>query len=189
MALDAAAIPVEHREILLRDKPAAMLEASPKGTVPVVITDERVLDESLDIMIWALDQNDPEDWLRDAAKDRSDTEAFLGDFKDKLDRYKYASRYDSSALRGAVDINFRREAMALLLDLASSLETTQFLRGDRPRLIDIATFPFVRQLAAVEPDWWAATAPTALAKWLGDWLESDRFKRIMTKHPIWNVAL
>lgn len=189
MALDVAEITVEHREILLRDKPAAMLEASPKGTVPVLVTNLRVLDESLDIMNWALAQNDPEGWLVDGQEDRLEAERFLTNFKDKLDRYKYASRYDPSVPRGAVDTDYRREAMAILSDLALPLETTQFLRGDCPRLIDVATFPFVRQFAAVEPQWWAASAPSGLIRWLGHWLQSDRFKRIMTKHSLWNQAL
>lgn len=189
MALDVAEIVVEHREVLLRDKPAAMLEASPKGTVPVLVTDLNVIDESLDIMRWALFQNDPENWLADEQQDRLDAEGFLAGFKDRLDRYKYASRYDPSVLRGAVDTDYRRAAMAVVSDLASPLETREFLRGDCPRLIDLATFPFIRQFAAVEPDWWAASAPPGLIRWLEHWLQSDRFKRIMTKHSIWNQTL
>lgn len=189
MALDVAGITVDHREILLRDKPAAMLAASPKGTVPVLVTDTGVLDESLAIMIWALSQNDPEGWLTDGHQDRLNAESFLSDFKDKLDRYKYASRYNPSVPRGAVDTNYRREAMVALSDLALPLETTKFLRGDRPRLLDIATFPFVRQFAAVEPDWWTTSSPSGLIRWLEHWVQSERFKRIMTKHPIWNETL
>lgn len=189
MALDVADISVEHREVLLRDKPAAMLAVSPKGTVPVLVTDVGALDESLDIMIWALSQNDPEAWLTDGHQDRLDVESFLSSFKDKLDRYKYASRYDPSAPRGAVDTNYRRDAMAILSGLALPLETTKFLRGDRPRLIDVAIFPFVRQFAAVEPAWWTTSAPSGLVRWLEHWLQSERFKRIMAKHPIWNELL
>jgi len=142
MALDVANITIEHREILLRDKPSTMLAASPKGTVPVLVTDAGVLDESLDIMNWALAQKDPEDWLVDGPQDRIDAERFLTDFKDKLDRYKYASRYDPSVPRGMVDTDYRREAMTLLSDFSLPLETTEFLRGDRPRLIDVSIFPF-----------------------------------------------
>jgi glutathione S-transferase len=189
MALDVADITVEHREVLLRDKPTAMLAASPKGTVPVLVTDTGVLDESLDIMIWALTQHDPEDWLADGQQDRIDAEKFLTAFKDQLDRYKYASRYDPSVARGTVDTDYRETAMAQLLDLALPLATTQFLRGDRPRLIDVATFPFIRQFAAVEPAWWTATAPSELIRWLEKWLQSERFKRIMIKHPVWDEAL
>lgn len=181
MALDVAAIPVEHREVRLRDKPAALLDASPKGTVPVLVTDARVIDESLDIMLWALDQNDPEDWLVSGAQDRADADAFLADFKDQLDRYKYASRYDPSVARGAVDPHYRRHALATLTTIAAPLKSMPYLRGDRPRLIDVATFPFIRQFAAVEPAWWATSAPQGMAFWLTHWLESDRFKRIMIK--------
>jgi glutathione S-transferase len=189
MALDVANITIEHREILLRDKPATMLAASPKGTVPVLVTDAGVLDESLDIMNWALAQKDPEDWLVDGPQDRIDAERFLTDFKDKLDRYKYASRYDPSVPRGMVDTDYRREAMTLLSDFSLPLETTEFLRGDRPRLIDVAIFPFVRQFAAVEPTWWTTSAASGLGRWLQHWLESARFERIMTKHSIWNETL
>ena len=189
MALDVADITVEHREVLLRDKPTAMLAASPKGTVPVLVTDTGVLDESLDIMIWALTQHDPEDWLAVAQQDRIDADKFLTAFKDKLDRYKYASRYDPSVTRGTVDTDYRETAMAQLLDLALPLTTTEFLRGDRPHLIDVATFPFIRLFAAVEPAWWTATAPSELILWLDKWLQSARFKRIMIKYPVWDEAL
>lgn len=185
MALDAAAITVEHREVRLRDKPAAMLSASPKGTVPVLDTQDGVIDESLDIMIWALEQQDPDDWLSDGSKDRSDAEAFLAAFKDKLDRYKYASRYNSEADRGDVDHGKRTEAMAVLTNFTSSLSDTPFLRGNSPRLIDVATFPFVRQFAAVERDWWRSSASSGLQQWLQYWLQSARFKRIMKKHAPW----
>lgn len=186
MALDAAGVAVEHREVLLRNKPVEMLDASPKGTVPVLVTsDGHVIDESLDVMVWALTQSDPDDWLIEADKDRIEVEAFLEGFKDQLDQYKYASRYDPSAQRGAVDHDRRTDAMILLMQLAASLQDTAYLRGPTPRLIDIATFPFIRQFAAVEPDWWQAAAPQSLQKWLTGLVESERFRRIMTKHPLW----
>lgn len=189
MALDAAALPVEHREVRLRDKPSAMLDASPKGTVPVLVTDAGVIDESLDIMMWALGQNDPDNWLANGAQDRTDAEAFLADFKDQLDRYKYASRYDPTVARGAVDLVYRDKAVATLDTLTSPLKSTPFLRGERPRLIDIATFPFIRQFAAVEPAWWADCAPQGTSQWLTHWLQSERFKRIMVKHDVWQESL
>lgn len=185
MALDVAEVEVEHREILLRDKPLAMLKASPKGTVPVLVTDNGVIDESLDIMIWALGRHDPENWLAYESQDRLDVERFLTTFKDSLDRYKYASRYDPSVARGAVDLNHRDAAMDSLTALSSSLAHTPFLRGHNARLLDVASFPFVRQFAAVEPDWWAEQANAPLRQWLSAWLASDRFKRIMKKRPTW----
>ncbi len=186
MALDAACIPVEHREVRLRDKPDEMLTASPKGTVPVlVMPDDEVLDESLDIMLWALAQSDPDGWLAKVDQDRSDTEAFLAGFKDQLDRYKYARRYDPFVERGVVDLDRRADAMSLLMQLSAPLQDTPYLRGTKPRLIDMATFPFIRQFAAVESDWWHETASKPLQQWLRDLLESKRFQRIMTKHPVW----
>lgn len=186
LALDAADIPVEHREVLLRSKPRAMLDASPKGTVPVlVLTDGRTIDESLDVMLWALQQRDSDGWMTDPAADRTDADAFLADFKPALDRYKYASRYDPSAERGTVNLSYRAVAMERLLQLAEPLADQPQLRGNRPRLIDMATFPFVRQFAAVEPEWWAEAAPQPLQTWLELHLKSERFKRVMAKHPVW----
>ena len=186
MALDAAEISWEHREILLRDKPEEMLAASPKGTVPVLVTPTGdVIDESLDIMEWALAQSDPEDWADEGKQDRRDVEAFLEVFKPALDRYKYASRYDSSVPRGAVDLDQRKIAMDALIAFSQTLSKTSNLRRQSPRLIDIASFPFVRQFAAVEPDWWASEAPKQLQQWLQGHLESPRFKRIMKKHELW----
>lgn len=187
MALDISEIRVEHREVLLRDKPEAMLKASPKGTVPVlVLPDQTVIDESLDVMIWALIRHDPENWLRDKEADIASAKDFLDAFKDRLDRYKYASRYDESKKRGDVDLTMRAEALAVLQDFTASLGQTKFLRGNAPQLIDIASFPFVRQFAAVERGWWSETAPEGLQTWLQTLITSERFKRIMKKHPLWS---
>ena len=184
MALDAAGVEVEHREVLMRDKPAAMLQASPKGTVPVlVLPDGTVLEESLDIMDWALRRADPLSWQ--AKGDRADAESFLAQFKPALDRYKYASRYDPEAKRGDVDTAQRAVAMDALLDLTRPLDARPFLRSKQPRYLDIATFPFVRQFAAVEPDWWARTAPPGLKRWLAALTDSERFTRVMKKHSVW----
>lgn len=189
MGLDVAEITVEHREVLLRDKPQAMLDASPKGSVPVlVLPDGSVIDESLDILDYALTQSDPENWARQREQDRTDAEDFLTPFKHHLDRYKYASRYDKTLPRGAVDLQHRAQAIALLDTLSDPLAQSSFLRGDHPRLIDIALFPFVRQFAAVEPDWWNERAPDDLQTWLTYWLNDDRFRRIMKKHPVWSPA-
>ena len=186
MALDAAGVAVEHREVLLSRKPAAMLAASPKGTVPVLVLPDRMLEESLDIMDWALAEADPEGWL--APGDRDDAESFLQVFKPALDRYKYASRYDPTAKRGDVDVSQRTIAMGALLALAAPLDLHPFLRGDAPRYLDIATFPFVRQFAATEPDWWAKTAPKSLQSWLAALTGSERFKRVMQKHNLWQES-
>ena len=184
MALDAAEISVEHREILLKDKPAEMLDASPKGTVPVVVLpDGHVIEESLDVMLWALDQNDPENWLTPPSGDRTEMEALIaandGPFKHHLDRYKYATRYE-----GAVSSEHRAAASEHLEGLEDRLSRSSQLFGDAPCLADIALFPFVRQFANTDRDWFDAQPWPNLQRWLDGHLTSDRFARIMQKHDL-----
>ena len=184
MALDASGIAVEHREILLRDKPAEMLAASPKGTVPVVVLPEgRVIEESLDVMLWALGQNDPENWLSPPSGDRSEMDALIaandGPFKHHLDRYKYDTRYE-----GAVASDHRTIASAHLQDLDDRLDRSDQLLGDRPSLADIALFPFVRQFANTDRDWFDAQPWPNLQRWLDGHLQSERFERIMQKYAL-----
>jgi len=184
MALDAAGIAVEHREILLKDKPAEMLAASPKGTVPVVVLpDGGVIEESLDVMLWALGQNDPENWLSPPSGDRAEMDALIaandGPFKHHLDRYKYATRYE-----GAVAEDHRAAASAHLNALEDRLSRSSQLFGDAPCLADIALFPFVRQFANTDRDWFDAQNWPNLQRWLDGHLNSDRFARIMKKHDL-----
>ena len=184
MALDASGIAVEHREILLRDKPAEMLAASPKGTVPVVVLPEgRVIEESLDVMLWALGQNDPENWLSPPSSDRSEMDALIaandGPFKHHLDRYKYVTRYEE-----AVASEHRTAASAYLQDLEDRLNRSDQLLGDAPSLADIALFPFVRQFANTDRDWFDAQPWPNLQRWLNGHLQSARFERIMQKHAL-----
>jgi len=184
MALHISGESYEHREILLRDKPAAMLEASPKGTVPVFITDSKeVIDESLDLALWALGRRDPENWL--GPFDAELTAQNDGPFKTHLDRYKYASRYDAAKKRGEVDRAHRAAALEILVDLNERLTHSPYLSGPARSLTDIAIFPFIRQFAAVEPDWWQAAPLPALRRWLEEHLQSDLFKAVMTKYPLW----
>jgi len=184
MALDASGIAVEHREILLRDKPAEMLAASPKGTVPVIVLPEgRVIEESLDVMLWALGQNDPENWLSPPSSDRSEMDALIaandGPFKHHLDRYKYDTRYEE-----AVASEHRTAASAYLQDLEDRLDRSDQLLGDAPSLADIALFPFVRQFANTDRDWFDAQPWPNLQRWLNGHLQSARFERIMQKHAL-----
>ncbi|MCB1889744.1 MAG: glutathione S-transferase [Rhodocyclaceae bacterium] len=187
LALAAAGIGVDHREVSLADKPAAMLAISPKGTVPVLqLDDGRVLDESLDIMRWALARCDLQGWLaaapaevQDALIRRNDV-----DFKPLLDRYKYAERHPERTRA-----EWREAAVAAhLADLEARLSRGPALCGDRPSLADAALFPFVRQFAGVEPDH-AALAPLPnLCRWLEGWLASPLFAAVMDKYPPWRVA-
>ena len=188
MALDVAGIAVEHREILLKDKPAEMLAASPKGTVPVIVRpDGGVIEESLDVMLWALEQNDPENWLTPPSGDQSEMEALIaandGPFKHHLDRYKYDTRYE-----GAVASEHRAAASGHLDALEDRLGQSDQLLGDAPCLADIALFPFVRQFANTDRDWFDAQPWPNLQRWLDDHLNSNRFKRIMQKHDLFESA-
>ena len=178
MALHISETPVEMREILLRDKPAEMLAASPKGTVPVlVLNDGTVIDESLDIMRWALAANDPEGWL--IGDDPELLHTIDGPFKHHLDRYKYATRHSTDPAE------HRAAAYAILAGLDTRLSKQPFLAGTRRTIADIATFPFIRQFANTDPDWFAAQPIPALRAWLQDLVSSTLFSAIMVKHPPW----
>lgn len=185
LALHGSGVQIEHREILLRDKPAAFLAASPSATVPVlVLPTGQSIDESLDIMIWALSQNDPEHWL-DVPQTAYDLiERSDGPFKTALDRYKYASRYPE------IDATDNRtQASQFLLDLNAMLSGQENLHGDRVTISDMAIAPFVRQFAHVDLDWFLAQPWPDLSRWLADFRDSERFIAIMKKHPVWAPPL
>jgi glutathione S-transferase len=184
MALWCAEIKLDVREISLRDKPPEMLALSPKGTVPVLhCVDGRVIDQSLDIMRWALQQHDPQGWLRwevgSEAFARQESLIACNDttFKYWLDRYKYAERYpefDASY--------YRQQALSCQLEvLEQRLSQAAFLGGEIADLSDVALFPFVRQFAAVDASWIDSSPYPATREWLRAWVESDLFKKIMLK--------
>ena len=186
MGLKIAGIDYEHREVLLRDKPAEMLLASPKATVPtMVLADGKVIDESFDVMVWALKQNDPDNWL---APDMDEMIGLIktieGPFAQHLHRYKYASIHDRSLKRGDIDLSHRAPACEYLRDYEDRLGKSAYLMGDTPSLADYATFPFIRQFAAVERDWWDAPQFPNLHKWLAYFMNSELFEDIMHKYPL-----
>lgn len=178
MALIASGLSYAHREILLRDKPASMLAVSPKGTVPVLIlAGGRVIDESLDIMRWALNQSDPEGWL--AGADLALIADYDGAFKYHLDRYKYAIRYGDDPLV------HRAAAAAMLLDLDAQLAVHDFLGGAMRGFADIAIFPFVRQFAGVDPVWFQLQTMPNVQRWLARIAASELFERAMVRRALW----
>ena len=178
MALHVSETPHEVREVVLRDKPDALLEASPKGTVPVmVLTGGTVLEESLDIMRWALAQNDAEGWLK--RTDEGLIAANDGPFKHHLDRYKYATRHDSDPEE------HRAEARAILMRLQDRLADQPYLCGETRGLADAAIFPFVRQFAHTDREWFASQPWPDLVRWLEGWKSSDLFKAVMVKREQW----
>jgi glutathione S-transferase len=178
MALKYASIEYEHREIEFRNKPQTMLLVSPKGTVPVLCVDGRVLDQSVDIMRWALGRADPDDWSR---VDESISQPWVqrndGPFKALLDQYKYPNRFpdlnQKDVLNGAID---------LMLDpMYNMLRSSTYLLGNKISWVDVAIFPFIRPFAAVNPRRFEGLPFTSLKKWLNEHLESELFNSIMNK--------
>lgn len=182
MALRISGTECELREVKLADKPAAMLAASPKGTVPVlVLPGGEVIDESLAIMRWALGRNDPEGWL--AGDDSGLIDLCDGPFKYHLDRYKYPDRYAGEA--GHARTDHRDEGLAILSDLSFRLAGRSQLMGETRTLADIALFPFVRQFANTDRDWFDAQPIPDLQRWLDGHLGSDLFLGVMDKAAPW----
>ncbi len=179
MALWVSGTRCELREVKLSDKPAELLAASPKGTVPVlVLPDGRVIDESLAIVRWALERHDPKGWLvgDDAALIATNDDGF----KHHLDRYKYPSRYP-----GSDPDDHRGQGLLFLRGLESRLETHSYLSGPNRTLADIAIFPFVRQFAHTDRSWFEAQPLPQLKGWLERHLTSDLFTAVMAKFDPW----
>lgn len=191
LALAVSGQPHELREVLLKSKPAALLAASPKGTVPVlVLPDGKVIAESLDIMQWALAHNDPQQWLAPPAGSREDIDALIaandGSFKQQLDRYKYPNRYPQECRGDAPGFALRQrgEAAAWLAQLDARLGQG-WLLGTQASLADMAVLPFVRQFAHTDPVWFAAQAWPRLQAWLAAFETSELYVRVMDKHAPW----
>ncbi len=189
MALLQAKLAFQAFEIILRDKPAELLRLSPKGTVPVLqLADGRVLEESWDIIRWALETDDNQGWwYRAQSPENLDLlHCNDGDFKQCLDRYKYPDHCPAETKpRDAA----RSQAVAVLLaPLEESLQRQPFLGGSAPCATDIAIFPFVRQFAAVEPRWFSGQPLPAVQAWLAAWMASDLFAACMAKLPFQSVV-
>jgi glutathione S-transferase len=181
----------ELREIVLRAKPAAMLAASPKGTVPVLVLPEgAVLEESLDIMRWALGRKDPAQWLSPAGSSLEDMLALIkandGDFKRHLDSYKYPNRYpeESEGEAAAFALQHRSEAARWLAQLETRLGAG-WLFGAQASLADMAILPFVRQFAHTDAGWFAAQPWPRLQGWLAAFEASGIYTGVMGKHAPW----
>jgi glutathione S-transferase len=184
MALAVSGVVYDIREVSLKSKPAAMLAVAPKGTVPVlVLPDGTVHDESVDIMRWALNQNDPERWLASGEVVLELIAVNDGAFKFHLDRMKYANRYpgcDPGAHRVA--------AIQLLTQLEQRLRKSTYLCGDASTVADVAIFPFVRQFAHADAAAFAAEPLPALQAWLTRWEASALFHSVMVKHVVWQPS-
>lgn len=177
LALAVSGTNVEIREVLLRDKPPAFLVASESGTVPCLVTNEGAIDESLDIMKWALKANDPEGWLAMPKEGWELIALADGPFKAALDRTKYATRFPQSDWRQNRDTCF-----GILTDWNAQIGEWFF---DAPTVADFAILPFVRQFAFVDKDWFDEQPWENLQRWLDRFVTSQRFLDIMIKVRPW----
>jgi glutathione S-transferase len=182
MALQYAGIQLEFREIELRNKPQSMLRLSPKGTVPVLDVDGLVLDQSLDIMHWALKMSDPDGWnMLDESIARTWIEKNDELFKILLDQYKYPNRYPN--INQATVLDDAIELMLKPMELA--LEASQYLLGNKMTWVDVAIFPFIRQFSMVDQKKFEELPFPYVQKWLRLHTESKLFLSVMDKHPTW----
>ncbi len=185
LALLYSGLACELREVQLRSKPQALLDASPKGTVPVlVLPDGQVLEQSLDIMLHALHASDPDGWLAPTGGTLQDMLALIarndGFFKQALDCCKYPERHGAAAVRQA-----QSDAQTWLAQLNEQLAVSGNLFGRKPSLADMALLPFVRQYARIDERAWSAQPWPHLQAWLRRWLDSALFAAIMLRHPAW----
>ena len=193
LALAVSGQVYEHREVVLRNKPPELLAASPKGTVPVlVLPDGDVIDQSLDVMLWALQRHDPQHWLDPQHATLDDMLALIevndGAFKRNLDRYKYPNRYsEESGSDTAAFAAAQRNLGARWLDEldARLREDEGWLFGNRASLADMATLPFVRQFAHTDAVWFAEQEWPRLQAWLGAFEASALFDGIMDRPAAW----
>lgn len=186
LAIASSGIRCELREVVLKDKPEALIALSPKATVPVLqSTDGRVIDESMDIALWALSQSDPDNWYQRLSNDQHQQMLALielndGEFKYFLDRYKYADRYPDQSQN-----YYRQQGEKTLAQLENLLDDNGSLLAEDWTLADIALLPFIRQFAFVDKHWFDQSPYPLVRSWLEDFLNSDLFKSIMPKYAQW----
>ena len=199
LAIAVSGRAIELREVLLRDKPAQLLAASLKATVPVLVlagAPAAVLEESLEIMRWALQQSDPGHWLLPDAAGQADTAALIaacdGEFKRNLDGYKYPNRFAPGApiaehRNQAVTHRTQAAHYAALLNARLS-GASPYLCGSHATLADMAIAPFIRQFAQVDSGWFHAQPWPQLQRWLRDWAALPLLARVMHKYPPWRAG-
>ena len=182
MTLQYAGIQVEHREISFSNKPQSMLLVSPKGTVPVLCVDGLILEQSLDIMRWALGKFDPDGW---GVVDEPTAQAWIekndGPFKTLLDQYKYPNRYpelhQEEVLSAAIEL--------ILKPMEIAFQSGQYLLGDKMTWVDVAIFPFIRQFAMVNRERFDGLPFALTKKWLDRYIGSELFNSVMHPYPTW----
>jgi glutathione S-transferase len=188
IAIFKSKLPIELRDVKLTNKPKAMLIASPKGTVPIlVVSPSHVIDESLDVMLWSLGESDPDNLLLDNTDGTSELPELLSfihkydrEFKACIERYKCAKRYHEPNLTKC-----RQDCEIYIQDLEQRLSQHNYVMGEKESLADIAILPFIRQFAKVERQWYVQSPYPNLKRWLNDYLQSAMFNKVMAPHPIW----
>jgi len=181
LAMSVSNIQIELHEVKLTDKPAELLACSPKGTVPVLkLSDGTVIDESLDIMFWALKQHDPHNWLPSNEADTKETDGLINfndiEFKQHLDHYKYADRFPEQSMAF-----YRQQAEVFLQLLEEKLNQADYLLNNQISLVDMAVFPFIRQFAFVDKNWFDQSQYIKTQAWLKTLLDSQLFTEVMKK--------
>ncbi|MBL4638704.1 MAG: glutathione S-transferase [Proteobacteria bacterium] len=189
LAIANSHIAVELREIVLRNKPKQLTDISPKATVPVLLTaDDAVIDESLDIMRWGLDQHDPDNWYNALTQSQQQLSLQLianndSEFKYYLDRYKYADRYPEYT-----QDYYRQQAEKTLAMLEQQLQHNGCLICSHLTLADMAILPFIRQFAFADKAWFDQSPYPLLQAWLAEFVDSELFQNIMLKYPAWQTG-
>lgn len=176
---------VELRDVVLNNKPAEMIAASPKATVPIlVLASSKVIDESLDIMLWALGESDPDNLVRTETLNSILSLVYLFDheFKPCLEAYKCAKRYHESNLQEC-----RQACEVYIQNLEQRLSSHEYLIDEEESMADIALLPFIRQFAKVERQWYVQSPYPNLKRWLNQYLQSAMFNKVMAKYPLWSL--
>ena len=185
LAIKASGVIVEIREVKLKNKPEELLNISPKATVPVLyISSKKIIEESLDIMKWALEINDPLKLLEQEKLNRIEVHNTLNklenDFKQNLDRYKYSSRFDQPNPE-----LYRDKNLKILNEFNNLLQHNKGIYSSHLSLLDYAIFPFIRQFRNVNSVWFDSLELKFLKSWLYELIDSDEFSSIMKKNLIW----
>ena len=186
MALQLAGIKCEIREVRLNNKPDHMLEVSPKGTVPVLVLEDKVIDESNDIINWVLDDHnifDENITIEQLNLTEDLIKLYDEEFKFHLDRYKYATRYENSDTE-----HHRSKCLEMLVSLEKIVHDSNWIFGDDISKLDISIFPFIRQFRIANPEWFDSQEDiNKIKKMLMSFLESELFKDIMHVYDVWQV--
>ena len=185
MALKKSGIKVELREVKLSDMPEEATTISPKATVPIlVLPDGSFIDESLDIVKWALEQNDPDKWLGENKEHLLDIEMLVEtndfSFKEDLDHYKYADRHPEKT-----EVEYRQACEEFIEELEEMLTENSYLLTDKLTAADISVFSFVRQFSMVDKDWFDQAPYPKVQQWLDEIVSSKFFQSVFQKHDIW----